>query len=56
MSLDAANVLVSPGFYAAAYRFVNTATGQTTLLQQIGVQQVTLALESGGSKSGRKAA
>lgn len=51
-----ADVTVGPGYYAAAYRFVNTLTGQVTGLQQIGVHQVTFAVEAGGSKSGKKAA
>lgn len=43
------DVNVGPGYYAAAYRFVNTTTGQETALVPIGVAQVTLALESGSS-------
>ncbi|MCW5939598.1 MAG: hypothetical protein KF884_01265 [Fimbriimonadaceae bacterium] len=46
-----ADVTVGPGFYAAAYRFVNTQTGQATELQSIGVAQVTLALSQGGKKA-----
>lgn len=50
------DVTITPGFYAAAYRFVNATTGQMTQLQQIGVQTVTLALQEGGSKQAKKAA
>lgn len=50
------DVPVGPGFYAAAYRFVNAQTGQTTALQPIGVKQVQFALEGGNSKTGKKAA
>jgi hypothetical protein len=46
-----ADVTVGPGHYAAAYRFVNTLTGQATELQPIGVAQVTLALSQGGKKA-----
>ncbi|MEQ1822909.1 MAG: hypothetical protein ABL949_10375 [Fimbriimonadaceae bacterium] len=49
-------ITVPPGYYAAAYRFVNTLTGQTTLPVMLAVNQVTLALEEGGSKSARKVA
>lgn len=38
------DVTVTPGFYAAAYRFVNTATGQISAIQPIGVSTVSLAL------------
>lgn len=50
------DVTVTPGYYAAGYRFVNTNTGQTSQFQQIGVQQVTLALEQGGANNKKKAA
>ncbi|MEQ1821691.1 MAG: hypothetical protein ABL949_04210 [Fimbriimonadaceae bacterium] len=49
-------ITVPPGYYAAAYRFVNTLTGQTTLPVMLAVNQVTLALEEGGNKSARKVA
>ncbi len=49
-------VTVTPGWYAAAYRFVSLATGQATDLVPIGVTQVTLALSSEGSNAKRKAA
>ncbi len=45
------DITVPPGYYAAAYRFVNTLTGQETLLQPIPTQQVTLAVEEGGKKA-----
>jgi len=38
------DVNVPPGFYAAAYRFINTTTGQFTDLIPIGVSQVTLGV------------
>lgn len=41
-----ADVVVPPGYYAAAYRFVNLMTGQETALVPIGVHQVTLAVQS----------
>lgn len=44
------DVNVPPGWFAAGYRFVSTATGQMTPLIPIGVHQVTLAVEQGGSK------
>ncbi|MBS1714085.1 MAG: hypothetical protein JST30_07075 [Armatimonadetes bacterium] len=50
------DVTVPPGYYAAAYRFVNVATGQATDLQPINAGQVTLALEAGGSGTKKKAA
>jgi len=43
-----------PGTYAAAYKFVNTATGQETPLQPLPVQQVTLALEVVETKTARQ--
>jgi hypothetical protein len=45
------DVPVPPGFYAAAYRFVNIQTGQTSQLQAIGVSQATLAVAQGGKKA-----
>ncbi|HZH98168.1 MAG TPA: hypothetical protein VEX38_04290 [Fimbriimonadaceae bacterium] len=42
-------VSVPPGFYAAGYRFVKTATGQMTPIVMMGVQQV-LTLEAGGDQ------
>lgn len=53
------NVNVTPGWYAAAYRFVKNATGQATDLVTLPVQQVTFAVLEGsksGSRSGKKAA
>ncbi|MBS1715559.1 MAG: hypothetical protein JST30_14620 [Armatimonadetes bacterium] len=50
------DVTVPPGTYAAGYRFVNTVTGQATDMVPIGVHQVTLSVEAGGSASKRKAA
>ncbi len=50
------DVPVGPGFYAAAFRFVNTLTGQATELQPISVTQVTLALAKGGAEDKKKAA
>ncbi|MBX3112535.1 MAG: hypothetical protein KF857_11040 [Fimbriimonadaceae bacterium] len=47
------DVTVSSGYWAAAYRFVNTATGQASDLQEIGVQTVSLSL---GGTAGKKAA
>lgn len=41
------DVNVTSGLYAAGYRFVNTATGQTTPIQYLPVQQVTLSLSQG---------
>lgn len=38
------DVTVPAGYYAAAYRFVKTATGQATVLQPIAVVAVTLSL------------
>lgn len=38
------DVTVPPGFYAAAYRFINVSTGQFTDLIPIGVSQVTLGV------------
>jgi hypothetical protein len=46
-----ADVPVTPGFYAAAYRFVNTVTGQATELRPLGVRQVTLSVAAGKSKA-----
>ncbi len=42
-------VTVPPGWYAAGYRFVRQTTGQATELQPLGVNQVSLVLEEGGS-------
>lgn len=50
------DVTVPTGTYAAAYRYVNTATGQETNLIPIGVHNVSLALEQGGSAAKKKAA
>jgi len=40
------DVTVPPGYFAAAYRFVNSATGQETPLVPIGVQSVTFSVSS----------
>jgi hypothetical protein len=50
------DVNVPPGYYAAAYRFVNTTTGQETALVPIGVSQVTFAVSSGATSGKKKAA
>jgi hypothetical protein len=50
------DVPASPGWYAAAYRFVSVATGQATRLAPIGVSQVTLAVAQGATGTKRKAA
>jgi hypothetical protein len=50
------DVTVPPGFYAAAYRFVRLATGQTSDLTPIGVSQVTLAVSPGAQAAKKKAA
>lgn len=42
------DVTVPPGYYAAAYRFVNKVTGQASKLEYLAVQGVTLAIEEGG--------
>ncbi len=47
------DVTVTTGYWAAAYRFVSTITGQASELQEIGVQTVALAV---GAGSGKKAA
>ena len=47
---------VPPGWYAAAYRFVNVATGQDTRLNEVPVVQVALAVEGTGTGSKKKAA
>lgn len=43
-------VTVPAGFYAAAYRFVNTVTGQETALVPIAVVTVALSMEDGGAE------
>lgn len=50
------DVPVTAGWYAAAYRFVNTLTGQATELVPINVSQVTLSLSGHGPATKRKAA
>jgi hypothetical protein len=47
------DVIVPSGYYAAAYRFVNSQTGQQTEPVYLAVQQVTFSVSSGtkGSKS-----
>ena len=40
-----------PGYWAAAYRFVKTATGQATDLIQLPVMTVSLSVEEGGKVS-----
>ncbi len=44
------NVSVPPGYYAAAYRFVRTATGQDTPLTQLPVTTVSFSVQSGKTK------
>ena len=46
------NVSVPAGYYAAAYRFVNVATGQMTALTPIAIVTVALSLEDGGADEG----
>ncbi|RYG22842.1 hypothetical protein EON82_15890 [bacterium] len=43
------NVSVPTGYYAAAYRYVNVATGQATPLVPLSVLTVALSLEDGGT-------
>jgi len=43
---------VPSGYYAAGYRFVNSATGQATEPKYLTVQQVTLSLASGKDEKG----
>ncbi|MBX3112698.1 MAG: hypothetical protein KF857_11895 [Fimbriimonadaceae bacterium] len=51
------NVTVPPGHYAAAYRFVKTATGQASPLQTLPVVvTVALAVQPGLGKAPKKAA
>jgi hypothetical protein len=50
------DVDAAPGYYAAAYRFVNKLTGQATKLEYLPVQGVTLAIEQGGKSTSKKAA
>jgi len=44
-------VTVGAGYYAAAYRFVNTSTGQETELIPLGSQAVTMALAETNKKA-----
>lgn len=44
------DVAVPAGWYAAAYRFVMSATGQDTQVQTLAVHQVTFAVEQGGTQ------
>lgn len=56
------DVVVPAGYYAAAYRFVKTSTGQATDLYPLPVAQVTLSLadgkfgEASAKSAGKKAA
>lgn len=50
------NVTVPAGYYAAAYRFVKTSTGQETGLFLLPVQQVDFSVEAGNSGKQKKAA
>jgi hypothetical protein len=53
------DIEVTPGWYAAAYRFVKNSTGQMTLLVPLPVVEVMLAVVEGGditSKPQKKAA
>ena len=43
------NVAVPTGYYAAAYRFVNVATGQATPLAPLSILTVALSVEDGGA-------
>jgi hypothetical protein len=43
------DVTVPPGYYAAAYRFVNKLTGESTPLVYLSVSGIALGLEDGGS-------
>lgn len=45
------DVAVPPGYYAAAYRFVNVTTGQETVLQTLPVAQVDLEAEQSKPKA-----
>ena len=47
------NVSVPSGYYAAAYRFVNSLTGQATEPVYLPVQQVTLSLSDGGKNTAK---
>lgn len=53
-----ADVNVPAGYYAAAYRYVNTVTGQMTDITPLNVNTVTMSVSSGasGSESKKKAA
>jgi len=56
-SVTTKSLTVPPGTYAAAYRFVKTATGQVTPLVTLPVViTVALSVEQGGKKSPTKAA
>jgi hypothetical protein len=44
------DIAVTPGYYAVAYRFVNSATGQSSIIRTLPVSQVSFAIESGTSK------
>lgn len=50
------DVIVPAGYYAAGYRFVNTATGQTSPRVLLTVVQVTMSLAEGGKSESKKAA
>ena len=50
------SVSVPTGYYAAAYRYVNLATGQATALVPLSVVTVALSLEDGGAVETRLAA
>lgn len=50
------DVTVPPGYYATAYRFVRTSTGQSSNLIPLPTTQIQLAIERGGSSTQKKAA
>jgi hypothetical protein len=50
------NYTVPAGYYAVAYRFVKTSTGQASELVQLDVQTVTFSVAEGGRSKGKKAA
>ena len=49
-------VTVPAGYYAAAYRFVNSATGQMSALVPISVLTIALSVEDGGADEAPAAA
>jgi hypothetical protein len=47
------DIEVPAGYYAAGYRFVNSATGQATEPVYLDIQQVTLSISQGNSNKGK---